>query len=374
MTEPIDVYDPAQFRREYIETDTDLLRIAEELAGADAVGVDLEMAQRILRKPGGIQEWQHVLGLLQIASDTLSVVIDPLRVSSLQPLAPLMAGPARKVFLGGGQDVALLEREALPVRTIVDVGEAAYALFGRREDGMAALSRRIFGISLDKTVRRTDWLVRPLNRMLINYAFQDAELTLLIYRWFQAHHPVLLEMHERLELEPGLPATTPPWLQETAVRTATNPAEILAEHGLDPAHDAERVGADVVAAIRSMRNAPRRINRLIRVASELGISQVLPDIIPFADSQSSLLRAGAARALGRLGTRDEVGPILERLAQDPLEDVRKAAEAGLRDLKRPKTAPAPKDEEEPAPTLNQETVEQLQELLRRLQPGEDSLT
>jgi hypothetical protein len=300
------------------------------------------------------------------------VVIDPVRVSSLRPLRTLLSGPTRKVFLGGGQDVALLEREDLPVRNVIDVGEAAYALYGRREDGMAALSKRIFGISLDKTVRRTDWLVRPLNRMLINYAFQDAELTILIYRWFQSNYPDLMAMHERAELEPELPATTPAWLREAAVRTATNPAEILAEHGVDASKETDQITADLLTAMAAMRQAPRKVNRLIRVASELGLTRALPEIAPLADSQSSLLRASAARALGRLGTEEEAAPILERLAQDPLEDVRKAAEAGQRDLKKPKTPAPAAEEDEPAPTLNQEAVEQLQELLRQLGPPEDA--
>jgi hypothetical protein len=372
MTQATVTYDPSQFRREYVDRDDDLRRVAEALSGSDAIGVDLEMAQRLLRKPGGIQEWQHVLGLVQLASDTVSAVIDPLRVTSLEPLRPLMAGPARKVFLGGGQDVVLLEREQLPVRNVVDVGEAAYALFGRREDGMAALSKRIFGLTLDKTVRRTDWTARPLNRMLIDYAFQDAELTLLIYRWFQVSYPDLMAMHERPELEPDLPASAPAWLHEAAVRTATNPAEILDEHRLNPTRDADRIAADLVTAMRQMRQAPRKLNRLIRVASELGLSQLLPEIVPLADSQSSLLRAAAARALGRLGTQEEAGPILEKLAKDPLEDVRKAAEAGQRDLRRPKAPAAAAEDQEREPTLNQEAVEQLQELLRQLQPGGDA--
>lgn len=368
MSEATLHYDPGHFRRQYVESDRELERVVAELDGTDALGVDLEMAQRLLRKPGGIQEWRHVLGLLQLASDSVSVVVDPLRVKTLAPLAPLMAGPARKVFLGGGQDVALLEREGLPVRNVVDVGEAAYAVFGRREDGMAALSRRIFGIELDKTMRRTDWLVRPLNRMLINYAFQDAELTLLIYRWFQEEYPSLTALHERTELEPPLPDFAPPWLREATARTATNPEEILAEHGLDKTRDADRIASDIAAAMRAMQNAPRRVNRLVRVAAELRLSPLFAEIAPLAHSQSSLLRAAAARAVGRLGSSDQATPILEQLSADPLEDVRKAAEAGVRDLKRPRTEAAPTVVEEELPTLNQETVDQLQELLRRLQP------
>ena len=202
----LDVYRPGQFRRLLVQDDTELARVVDELEQSEAIGVDLEMGQRAERKAGGYQEWVHILALIQIASPELSVAIDPLRISKLQLLAPLMGGPVRKVFLGGGQDASLLERSGIPARSIVDVGEVALAIFGRREDGMAALAHRVFGISLDKTVRRADWLVRPINPVLLAYAHRDAELTLLLFRWFEREYPEVVKYHERYELDPQLPA------------------------------------------------------------------------------------------------------------------------------------------------------------------------
>src|SRR5436305_1650803 len=133
-------YHPERYRREYVQDPAALATAADALAGADAVGVDIEMGQRMIRHPGGVQEWKHILALVQIASSDVSIVVDPLRCSDLSPLAPLLAGTATKVFLGGGQDVALLEAAGIPACNVADVGEVAYAVFGRREDGMAALS------------------------------------------------------------------------------------------------------------------------------------------------------------------------------------------------------------------------------------------
>ncbi|MBV9280484.1 MAG: HEAT repeat domain-containing protein [Chloroflexi bacterium] len=364
-------YEPARFQRMLIQDAADLPHVVAELGRRDALGVDLEMVQRVERRPGGYQEWVQVLALIQIASDPAtegrgySVVIDPLRCRDLSPLRPLMAGRPRKVFLGGGQDAALLERATIPARNVADVGEVALAIFGRREDGMAALARRIFGLNLDKTVRRTDWLARPLNPVLLAYAHRDAELTLMIYRWFQQTYPEVLALHERLELDPIPPPDTPRWLRDATVRSQVDPLAVLMEHGLDPVRDQDRLAGDVRGALRQS-SAPRQINRLLRVAGDLGLAALVPDILPMADSPSSLIRAAAARAIGQLATPEEGTPVLERLKQDPLEDVRKAADAGLRDLRTPRVVTQDEDEDD-SPSLGDSALSALQRLMKELQ-------
>lgn len=365
MTETAAAYDPARFHRVFVADQSLLAELVPQLARASALGVDLEMAQRPHRLPGGYQEWVQVLALIQIASDDLSVVIDPLRCHDLSPLRSVMGGALRKVFLGGGQDAALLERSGIPARNVVDVGEVALAIFGRRQDGMAALADRIFGLSLDKTVRRADWLARPLNPALLAYAHRDAELTLLIYQWLREHYPEMVALHQRKVLEPDLPASTPEWLREAASRSQTDPLAILMERSLDPARDAARLSRDVRQALRQSRS-PRQTNRLLRVAGDLNLRDLLPDIVLLADSPLSLLRAAAARVMGQLADPETGGPVLQRLRQDPVEDVKRAAEAALRELRAP-PAPLASQEDEPAPSLNDAARSTLAQLLQQLQ-------
>jgi hypothetical protein len=306
-----------------------------------------------------------VLALIQLASDGSSVVVDPLRSRDLTPLRPLMAGPVRKVFLGGGQDAALLERAGIPARTVVDVGEVALAIFGRRQDGMAALAQRIFGLSLDKTIRRTDWLARPINPALLTYAHRDAELTLLIYRWFQQHYPEMLALHEREELEPALPETVAEWLLEAAGRSQTDTLAILMERDLDPQRDADRLAQDVRDALRHSRS-PRQTNRLLRVVGDLRVVSLLPDVLPFASSPLSLLRAAAARTIGQLADPEEGEAVLARLTEDPVDDVKKAAAAALRELHAPKFVPAAEEPEDES-SLDDAARSALERLLLQLE-------
>lgn len=357
-----------RFRRVFVATDDELASILPEISGEDTIGVDVEMGQRVERRPGGQQEWIHILALVQIAAGDVSVLIDPLRCS-VTPLKDLMAGAARKVFLGGGQDAALLAKAGIPAVNIADVGEVALAIFGRREDGMAALARRIFGLSLDKTVRRADWMVRPINPTLLSYAHQDAELTLAIYRWFQENYPQVVRLHERRDLEEELPAWTPDWLR-SATRSQVDMMAVLMERGLDATRDRARLSDDVRTAIAA-HPAPRVLNRLLRVAGELNLEPLISEVLLLVESPSSLLRAAAARALGHLATEAQGSALLKVLAGDPISDVQTAAAAGMRDLKA-RFAPVvvPVEEEDEGPSLPGEALTALEELKRRLEVSE----
>jgi 3'-5' exonuclease len=357
-------YHPTDFRRVFVDDDATLGRLVPELAETDALGVDLEMVQRVDRQPGGLQVWRHVLSLIQIARQGLSVVVDPLRCEDLSVLGPVLAGPIRKIFLGGGQDTALLKKSGIPPRNVVDVGEVALGIFGRREDGMAALAQRIFGISLDKTVRRTDWSHRPLDPALVTYAHRDAELTLLIYRWFQETHPEAVVLHERSELEPPASPRAAPWLRECLEGASTDPLVTLAVHRLRLEVDRDKLSRDVQHELQ-LSSAPRQINRLLRIAGDLELRSLLPDAATYLSSRSSLLRTAAARAIGRLADREQGTRLLLPLASDPVEDVRKVAEAARRELDTP-AKPTLVTQVDDEPGLDEENLAKLEELRRRL--------
>jgi hypothetical protein len=365
------VYDPLRFERVHVRDDEALKRIAPRFESSDAVGVDIEMGQHVERRPGGLQEWSHVLALIQIASESLSALVDPLRCNDLSPLRPLLAGNVRKVFLGGGQDSALLEGAGIPARNIVDVGEIALAVFGRREDGMAALARRIFDISLDKSVRRTDWMRRPLNPALIAYAYRDAEFTLLIYRWFQEHYPDAVALHERQHLEARLSEDIAPWIAAAlaGTRSAPDPLAVVMEHGFDPKRDREVLTEDMHLALAET-TAPRLVNKLVRVSSDVGLIALVPDFILLTHSQSSLIRTAAARAIGVLATPESGEEPLIRLKEDPIAEVKSAAEAGLKDLQAPEQEETPDEPAADEPTLDPAAMSALRGLMQTMQGDE----
>lgn len=358
------------FRRFFVDDDRTLGEIVSELTGHEVLAVDIEMGQRMRRKPGGQQEWRHILALVQLAAGDLSVVVDPLR-ASVAPLAGLFAGPARKVLLGGGQDVSMLARAGIPLEHIVDIGEVARSVFGPREDGMAALANRIFGISIDKTVRRADWMARPLNPTLLSYAHQDAELTLQIYFWLAQHFPVDIAYHERRHYDTPLSPRAPDWLRDAVARGQIDARAVVRERGIDAEADRERLGEDILAALDEA-HSPRLINRLLRAAADLKLTPVLARAVSYRDSPSSLVRAAAARAIGSLAEVEEGESLLQAMAADPRPDVQHAVQSALKDLRAP-AAPAeePSAEEEPAPALGGEALSALEQLKAQLEARDD---
>jgi HEAT repeat protein len=141
-------------------------------------------------------------------------------------------------------------------------------------------------------------------------------------------------------------------------------------YGLRPEEDAEILSSDVgkllVASI-----APRQINKILRIAAELQLKPLAPAVMPLADSPSGLIRASAARAIGALADPEEGKPVLERLEQDPVEDVRKVAASARREIESPAADASAEMEEEETLALDEGARLALQELLSRMERSGD---
>lgn len=363
---------PPSFRRVLVERVDDLTPIIPPLMQADAIGLDVEMGQRIERLPGGLTKGKQVLALIQIAGNGMSVVIDPFRVRDLSALCPLMASSSTvKVVLGGATDVQLLHDHDLPVRTITDLGEMAVAVYGHRQEGMQALADRALGVHIDKSVRRENWLHRPVNPTMLTYAFRDAELTLQLYRWFQETNPDLVRDHVRRELTPPPPEALAPWIKQFLIKRR-DLALLMQEEGIDPERETERLASDTRQALTADLT-PNQRRRVIRAIGELGLKDLYPEVTQLSASSSGVFRAAAARALGRL-ENEAARPLLEELKNDPLEDVRNSAVIGLRDLTNgpKKKVAAPEDSEEPARALKPEAMAALGALMQQMEPLPDA--
>src|SRR6185437_5548441 len=74
---------------------------------------------------------------------------------------------------------------------------------------------------------------------------------------------------------------------------------------------------------------PMRKSRLLRLITELALVQLVPDVVPLLQAPTIDERAGAIRTLSRLGAED-ARELITPLLQDPVHDVRKAAQTALR--------------------------------------------
>ncbi|NQT70264.1 MAG: ribonuclease D, partial [Desulfobacteraceae bacterium] len=126
-----------------IENDADLKKIIPKLQGEAAIGVDLEADSMF--------HYQEKVCLVQISTQRLNLLIDPLSVKDLFPLAPVFADrEIRKVFHGADYDMRSLYRDfGIEVHSLFDTQIAARFL-GLRETGLASLLQEKFNVSSDK--------------------------------------------------------------------------------------------------------------------------------------------------------------------------------------------------------------------------------
>ncbi len=148
--------------------------------------------------------------LIQVDDGTDPAVVDVLSIDDLSPLLDLLyRRDSIKVFHSGSQDLEILAqlRGAVP-QPLFDTQIAA-ALLGEGDQlGYAALVQRRLGVTLDKSLTRTDWSRRPLRPAEIDYAAEDVRHLAVLYPMLRDE----LAARDRLG-----------WLEEECARIA-NPA------------------------------------------------------------------------------------------------------------------------------------------------------
>jgi ribonuclease D len=124
--------------------------------------------------------------LIQISTARDTFILDPLVISQIAELAPIMANPSvEKVFHAANYDVFCLRRDyGFVFANIFDTHIAAQ-LLGYEFLGLGALMEQLLGIYHSKRRQRDDWSQRPLESEQLEYAAMDT------------HH--LLRLRDELE-------------------------------------------------------------------------------------------------------------------------------------------------------------------------------
>lgn len=311
-------------RRSLIDRPEQVSAVVARLLAAPVLGVDVE---------AGIppRERHSRFALLQVAVPGETFAIDPLRLRDFTPFASVFASEqVLKVFHGIGLDRDMLEGAGLGLRYVVDMSEVARSAYGKGEASLAALSRRAFGIGMDKSLQRSDWLHRPLTTPLLAYAYRDAELTLALYGWLQMHQPDLLALHTSLTPRPEIPAALPLWLRTILGGSRVAVHELLAQAGLDLDRDLDAILSSLRLAMSLVRD-PFLRGRLLRTIGDLELYELASLLLESLRAPAANERAAAARSLAAMG-EEEAEDALRALLSDPTEEVRQAAEQALQVL------------------------------------------
>ena len=158
-------------------TDTEtLVSLVEQLRRAPAVGIDTEFMRE--------RTYFARLCLIQIASDDVAAIIDPLAIDDLSPLLELVSDPrVVKIFHAGSQDLEIFYRLLGAVTAPVFDTQVAATLAGfQQQVGYGALVREMLDVQLDKGDTYTDWSKRPLSDTQVEYALNDVRYLPEMYR------------------------------------------------------------------------------------------------------------------------------------------------------------------------------------------------
>lgn len=149
-----------------IDSQAGLEHLFRRFEGEPLLAVDTEAAS--------FHRFRDRVYLLQLSSRRETAVVDPLAVTSLEPLAKALSDPGVEiVFHDADYDLRLLRAEyGVQAHNLFDTRIAAQ-LLNEPGVGLAALLEKYLGVRLDKRFQRADWSARPLSPEMLEYAAAD---------------------------------------------------------------------------------------------------------------------------------------------------------------------------------------------------------
>jgi ribonuclease D len=149
-----------------LQSQAELESLFQRFRGEPLLAVDTEAAS--------FHRFHDRIYLLQLSTRQETAVVDPLAVTSLEPLAAVLRDPEVEiVFHDADYDLRLLRMEYGFTATNLFDTRIAAQLLKEPGVGLAALLERYFGVRLDKRFQRADWSARPLSPEMLEYAAAD---------------------------------------------------------------------------------------------------------------------------------------------------------------------------------------------------------
>lgn len=162
--------------RLYVREASELENLVRSLKGAPVLAVDTEFIRE--------RTYWARLCLVQVATDDVCAIIDPIAIEDLSPLWEVLTDPETlKVLHAGIQDLEIfwraMGRTASPV---FDTQIAATIAGFPQQVGYGAIVKELLGVELDKSDTYTDWARRPLSDTQVAYALNDVRYLPDVYR------------------------------------------------------------------------------------------------------------------------------------------------------------------------------------------------
>lgn len=136
----------------------------KHIAGKKVCAIDTEA--------DSLHRHKESLCLIQFSAGEESVLIDPLAIEDLSPLALYLAD-ATVWMHGADYDMTMLKREFGSLPPVVYDTQIGARLLGVKQFGLGNLVEHYFDVVLLKSSQKADWGMRPLSEKMIDYALND---------------------------------------------------------------------------------------------------------------------------------------------------------------------------------------------------------
>jgi ribonuclease D len=150
--------------------------LVEDISAFDAMMDSLRQVSRMAIdiEADSLYHYFDKVCLIQVSIERETFILDPLAVSNLSALGPIMSDPnIEKVFHAAGYDIFCLQRDYhFRFSNIFDTHIAAQ-LLGYEHLGLSALMEILLSIAHSKRCQRDDWSRRPLVAEQLDYAAMD---------------------------------------------------------------------------------------------------------------------------------------------------------------------------------------------------------
>ena len=149
-----------------IEDQAGFESLLRDLEGQDEIAVDTEA--------DSFYSYRNKVCLIQVTIGDRDYLVDPLADIDITGFGKVFADPGVvKIFHDSEYDVLILRRDfGFTFKNLFDTRVAA-AVLGSAAPGLASVLDQHFGVSLDKSMQRSDWAKRPLTPKQIAYARLD---------------------------------------------------------------------------------------------------------------------------------------------------------------------------------------------------------
>ncbi len=126
---------------------------------------------------------QNRLSLLQLAAPTGEVVVIDALTAGIEAARPLIENPDVWMAAHNARfdDGALRGWGFAPIG-FVDTLRLARRTLRLHSFGLASVAEHLFGLTLDKSLQRSNWRQRPLSGAQLDYAALDAQVALQVYQ------------------------------------------------------------------------------------------------------------------------------------------------------------------------------------------------